>query len=183
MEKLFSVDWSELFIPTHSLAEMFVRGTIMYVALFLIFRFLMRRQAGSIGIADILVVVVIADAAQNAFAKEYHSVVEGIVLIVTIVFWDFIIDWASYGVPALGKILQPRPLPLIKDGALIRRNMRQELITVEELQSQLRKQGIERIDDVKDAYMEGDGEISFLQKKAPDSGKPRPRNQRKPGAK
>ena len=183
MDKLFSVDWAELFIPTHSLAEMFVRGTIMYVALFLIFRFLMRREAGSIGIADILVVVVIADAAQNAFAKEYHSVVEGIVLVVTIVLWDFIIDWASYRVPALGKILQPRPLPLIKDGVLIRRNMRQELITVEELQSQLRKQGIERIDDVKAAYMEGDGEISVLPREAPDSGKTRPRSRSKPGAK
>jgi uncharacterized membrane protein YcaP (DUF421 family) len=182
MEKLVHVEWAELFVPTHSLGEMFVRGTIMYVALFLIFRFLMKRQAGSIGIADVLVVVVIADAAQNAFAKEYQSVTEGLVLVGTIVFWDFMIDWISYRVPALGKILQPNPLPLIKDGALMRRNMRQELMTIDELQSQLRKQGISNVSEVEAAYMESDGEISVIPREAPEAGKKRP-PRKKPGAK
>jgi uncharacterized membrane protein YcaP (DUF421 family) len=182
MDNLIHVDWAELFVPTHSLAEMFVRGTIMYVALFLIFRFLMKRQAGSIGIADVLVVVVIADAAQNAFAKEYRSVTEGLVLVGTIVFWDFMIDWISYRIPALGKILQPKPLPLIKGGALVRRNMRQEFMTVDELQSQLRKQGISNVSDVKAAYMESDGEISVIPRDTPDAGNRRPAR-KKPGAK
>jgi uncharacterized membrane protein YcaP (DUF421 family) len=162
---------------------MFVRGTLMYVALFLIFRFVMKRQTGLIGIADILVVVVIADAAQNAFAKEYQSVVEGIVLVCTIVFWDFVINWTSYHVPALGKILQPRPIPLIRNGAVIRRNLRQELMTMDELESQLRKQGIDRIADVKSAHMEDDGEISVIAKDK-DEPRKRPSGKRKaPGAK
>ncbi len=183
MDKLFSVDWAALFIPTHSLAEMFVRGTIMYLALFLIFRFVMKREAGAIGIADVLVVVVIADAAQNAFSKEYQSVVEGIVLVCTIVFWDFAINWTSYHVPAIGKILQPKPIPLIKNGAVIRRNLRQELMTMDELESQLRKQGIERIADVKAAHMEDDGEISVVPKEEAEPRK-RPSGKRtKAGAK
>ena len=90
MEKLLQVDWAGLFIPTHSVAEMVVRGTLMYLALFLILRFLMKRQGGSIGIADLLVIIIIADAAQNAFAKEYSSVTEGVVLVLTIIFWDFL---------------------------------------------------------------------------------------------
>ena len=145
MEKLLWIEWQELVVPTHSLAEMVVRGTAMYLALFLILRFAMKRQAGSVGIADILVIVVIADAAQNAFAKEYQSISEGLVLVGTIVFWDFFIDWAGYRFPSLGRILQPAPLPLIKNGSMIRRNMRQEYISVDELKSQLRKEGVDDI--------------------------------------
>jgi uncharacterized membrane protein YcaP (DUF421 family) len=164
MEKILEVKWDELFVPYHSLAEMFVRGTIMYLALFLILRFLMKRQAGSIGIADILVIVIIADAAQNAFAKEYRSITEGIVLIVTIVGWDFTIDWLSYRFPRLQRFVQPPPLLLIKDGNMILRNMRREYITVEELESQLRLQGVDHIQDVRTACMEGDGQISVVKK-------------------
>ena len=164
MDKFLKVDWGELFIPYHSVAEMLVRGTIMYLALFLILRFLMKRQAGSIGIADILVIVIIADAAQNAFAKEYRSITEGIVLVLTIVGWDFVIDWISYRFPQIQRLLQPPPLLLIKDGSMILRNMRREYITVEELESQLRLQGVEDIKDVRIACMEGDGQISVVKR-------------------
>ena len=59
--------------PEHSLVEIFLRGTIMYILLFTILRFFMKRQSGVIGIADLLVIVLIADAAQNAMANEYKS--------------------------------------------------------------------------------------------------------------
>jgi len=162
MDRIIRVDWAELFIPTHSVAEMIVRGTLMYLALFVILRFVMKRQAGTIGIADILVIVVIADAAQNAFSREYQSVTEGVVLVLTIVFWDFVIDWTAYRFPAFGKLMEPPPLPLVKDGRIVRRNLRQELMTVEELKSQLRKQGVEDIGEVRDAFMESDGQITAV---------------------
>jgi uncharacterized membrane protein YcaP (DUF421 family) len=164
MEKLLKVEWGELFTPYHSIAEMLVRGTLMYIALFLILRFLMKRQSGSIGIADILVIVIIADAAQNAFAKEYRSITEGVVLVGTIVFWDFVIDWASYRFPRVQRVLQRPPLPLVKDGKMLLRNMRSEYVTVEELESQLRLQGIDDLADVRNACIEGDGQISVVKR-------------------
>ena len=166
MDRIISVGWAELFIPHHSVFEMLVRGTIMYIALFIILRFLMKRQAGSIGIADILVIVIIADAAQNAFAKEYRSVTEGIVLVVTIVFWDFMIDWLSYRFPKFQQIAQPPPLQLVKDGKMLLRNMRREYITVDELKSQLRLQGVDDLEDVRQACMEGDGQISVVKRES-----------------
>jgi uncharacterized membrane protein YcaP (DUF421 family) len=164
MEKLIEVDWAGIFVPTHSLAEMVVRGSLMYIALFLILRFVMKRQTGSVGIADILVIVVIADAAQNAFSKQYQSFGEGVVLVATIVFWDFVIDWLSYTYKPFGKLMQPPPLALIKNGKLLRRNMRQEFITLDELKSQLRREGVEDIADVKAALIEADGAISVIKK-------------------
>ena len=56
MDQLFQVDWNSIFVPTVSLAEMFVRGTLIYLLLFFILRFL-RRETGAIGIADLLVIV------------------------------------------------------------------------------------------------------------------------------
>jgi uncharacterized membrane protein YcaP (DUF421 family) len=164
MDKLFEVDWPALFIPTHSLAEMIVRGTLMYLGLFCILRFVMKRQTGSLGTADILLIVVIADAAQNAFSKQYQSIGEGIVLVATIVFWDFFIDWLTYKVPALGDILEPPPIALIRNGRMIRRNMRQEMISAEEIKAQLRQHGVEQIADVKIAYIESDGAVSVVRR-------------------
>ena len=137
MDHIWHIDWHLLFVPNTSLAEVMIRGTIIYLLLFFLMRFL-RREAGQIGIADVLIVVVIADAAQNGMAGPYNSITEGVVLIVTITFWDFTLDWLAYHVPAFGKLIHPAPLPLIVDGHLLLRNLRRELITEDELCSRLR---------------------------------------------
>lgn len=60
----------------------------------------LRREAGSIGISDLVVVVLIADAAQNAMAAEYRSLTEGAILVATIALWiTFRIGWASGCLP------------------------------------------------------------------------------------
>jgi uncharacterized membrane protein YcaP (DUF421 family) len=156
------VDWAAMFVPEHSLLEIAVRGTIMYIVLFTILRFFMKRQSGVIGIADLLVIVLIADAAQNAMANEYKSIPEGVLLVLTIVFWNFAIDWLGYHIPLIQRFTRPPPLQLIKDGQFLRRNMRQEMVTVEELMSQLRQQGIDDPAQVKKAFIEGDGQISVI---------------------
>src|SRR6185295_1838550 len=155
----------ELFVPTHSLAEMVLRGTIMYLSLFLILRFVMPRRSSTIGIADILVIVVIADAAQNGFAREYQSVTEGFVLILTIIAWDFAIDWATFHYPAISRLLDPTPVQLISNGKILRRNLRREYVTQEELDGYLRKAGVANVEEVESAHMEADGDISVVKRK------------------
>ncbi|MET0625237.1 MAG: YetF domain-containing protein [Pyrinomonadaceae bacterium] len=166
MESIFRIDWNEVFVPTVSLAEIVLRGTFVYLMLFFVLRVL-RREAGALGISDLLVVVLIADAAQNAMSSDYKSITEGAVLVGTIVAWDFFLDWLGYRFPAVQRLLRPAPLPLVKDGRMIRRNMRKEMITTEELMSQLREQGVESVEEVKVCRLEGDGHISVIKK---DSG-------------
>ncbi|CAN5594462.1 hypothetical protein BH10ACI3_BH10ACI3_06420 [soil metagenome] len=88
MDKIFAIDWHSMFVPTESLLEILIRGTIMYLAMYFLLR-IFRRQAGSVGIADLLVIVVIADAAQNGMAGDSKSITEAVILITTIVLWDF----------------------------------------------------------------------------------------------
>jgi uncharacterized membrane protein YcaP (DUF421 family) len=162
-DKLFRVDWQTAFVPDASLLEMFLRGSVMYWVMFALLR-IFRRQAGSIGIADLLVIVVIADAAQNGMAGDSKSITESIVLVCTIVFWDYIFDWLGYKSKFFERILEPRRLKLIEDGRYLRVNMRKELITVDELARQLREQGIKDVSRVEAGYLESDGHFSFIRK-------------------
>lgn len=164
VDSLFAVDWAQIFKPDTSPLEIFVRGSIVYLALFSLLRFVLRREAGTVGMSDLLVVVLIADAAQNAMAGNYNSVPDGILLVATIVFWSFALEWLGYHVPWIGRIVHPPPLPLVRDGRLLRQNMRRELITEEELMSQLRQQGVEDLAMVRTACMEGDGRISVIKR-------------------
>jgi uncharacterized membrane protein YcaP (DUF421 family) len=171
---LILVDWKAVFVPTVSIAEIILRGSIIYLVLFGFLR-LVRREAGGLGIADVLVVVLIADASQNAMASDYKSITEGVVLVGTIFFWDYILDYLVFRFPRIRRLLMPSPLPLIKDGQMLRRNMRQELMTVEELKSHLREQGIEDIAAVKKCFMESDGQISVIKKNSDGETEPKPK--------
>jgi uncharacterized membrane protein YcaP (DUF421 family) len=165
MDTILHIDWKAVFVPTVSVLEIVVRGTFVYLLLFFVLRVL-RREAGALGISDLLVVVLIADAAQNAMASEYKSVTEGAVLVGTIVAWDYTLDWLGFRFPVVQKLLRPAPLPLVKDGQMLRRNMRKEMITTEELLALLREQGVEHLAEVKKCCLEGDGQISVIKNEA-----------------
>lgn len=157
-------DWQAIFVPQHSILEAILRGSIMYVAIFVLLRVVLRRQEGGIGTSDILVVVLIAEVAGNAIAPTEMSVVEGIVLVATILFWSFAIEWAQYRFPRFERLVRNRKLKLIENGRLLHRNMRREFITTRELMAQLREKGHEDCSRVKAAYMEDDGAISIIEK-------------------
>jgi uncharacterized membrane protein YcaP (DUF421 family) len=162
MAHLFSVDWYTLLTPDVSIAESFVRGSFVYLLLFALLRFLPNRHIGAVGITDLLVVVLVANAVQNALANDYKSLVGGLVLVLTIFFWSYALNWLSYRFPKIQQILRSRTLPLIQDGRLQWQNMREEMITEAELQSILRLQGVDTLAAVKNARMEADGRISVV---------------------
>lgn len=164
MDKLWQIDWHAVFVPTVSPLEMIFRGTLVYLLLFGVLR-LLRREAGGLGIADVLVIVIIADAAQNAMSSDYKSITEGAILVGTILFWDYTLDYLGYRFPRFQRLIRSPPLLLIKDGQMLRKNMREEMITEEELLSQLRQQGMDSAAGVKKCYLEGDGRISVIKGK------------------
>jgi uncharacterized membrane protein YcaP (DUF421 family) len=156
------IDWSKVFLPEVALLEIIVRGTVVYFALFILLRITPRRQAGTLGVADLLVVVLIADAVQNALIGETNSVIDGILVVMVILFWSYLLDWLSYHVRLIEKLVHEPALVLIENGKVVRRNMRRELITMDELNEAMREEGIEDLEHVKKAYMESDGSISFI---------------------
>ena len=162
MAGLWTIDWHGLFVPQTSLLEIVLRGTLMYLALFLILRLVLKRESSGLGVTDLLVVVLIAEAAQNALVANYRSVPEGVLLVGTIIFWSWLLNWLGYHFPLLERLVHPPPLVLVEHGRLLRRNMRRELVTETELMSVLREQGVSDLAQVRVACMEGDGSISVV---------------------
>jgi uncharacterized membrane protein YcaP (DUF421 family) len=113
---------------------------------------------------DLIFVLLIAEAAAHAMG-EYTSVADGIVMVATFMGWNYLINALSYRVPFIERLVSSPPLQVIKDGKLLRRNMRREFLTEEELMSHLREEGIGDVKEVKSAHIEGDGKISVISKR------------------
>ena len=77
MRAFESVSWNEVFVPSVPLLEIFIRGTFGNFGIFLLLRLVLKREAGNLAMNDLLVVVLIADAAQNAMTADYKSVPDG----------------------------------------------------------------------------------------------------------
>jgi len=159
---LAPVDWAEVLLPTQSVLELVVRASAMYLIVFALLRLVLRRHTGGLGTSDLLVVVLVAEVAGNGVSGESFSVVGGAISVGTVLLWTYAIEWLQYHVPVLERIVREPKLKLIADGKLLRRNMRAELITFEELMTQLREQGLEDFSQVEAAYVEADGTISIL---------------------
>lgn len=153
---------SQLFAPSLPPQEIILRGTVVYLSLFALLRMMFRREAGTLNLPDLLMIVLVADASQNAMAGQYRSITDGLLLVGTIAFWNFLLDWLGFRFPFLRRLILPPPLLLIQNGVLQRRNMRRELVTLDELMMQLREAGIEDPSRVRKAYMEGDGRFSIF---------------------
>lgn len=158
-----------IFALSVPLLEMFLRGSATYLALLAMMRVVGQREAGGLGITDVLLVVLVAQAAAVGLHGNATSVADGAVLVATILFWSIVVDALAYRWPRLGRLIKAQPRLLIKNGELNLRVMRRELMTHEEVQAQLRLHGLDDPADVERAYLEPNGLISIIRR---DHGEP-----------
>lgn len=142
--------------------ELVLRASLTFPVLMLLLRIVGQREEGGLGITDLLLVVLVADAASTGMTGDASTAGDGFVLVVTLLVWSVLFDALSYRFPRLGRILKARPRALIRDGELNRSVMRRELMTRDEVMSQLRLHGIEDLADVRRAYLEPNGTVSVL---------------------
>ena len=158
------MDWAWLVDFKVPAWELILRGSAMYWALFLIFRLVLRRDVGAVGVADVLFVVLVADASQNAMTGGYTSVAEGAVLVATLIGWNLLLDWMAFRFAWAHRLVEPRPLLLIRRGRVQHKHLRAEMITLAELRGHLRQHGVESFDEVESAWFESDGQFSVIKR-------------------
>lgn len=139
-----------------------IRGTLTYWFCFVYLRFF-RRGTGQLNITDLLLITLIADAAQNSMAGEYGSITEGAILVGTLIFWDGFLDFLGYKSLLIRRFTVAEPLLLVKDGVPVHENLKSQYIDEKELLSILRQNGIDDIKNVKKCYLESSGNISVIQ--------------------
>jgi uncharacterized membrane protein YcaP (DUF421 family) len=161
MPAWLNLDWNKIFVPSNPVLETIVRGSLMYLALFALLR-VFRRQTGTLGPADLLVLLLVADAAQNGMADDYKSITDGLILVVTIMGWEYVLDWLAFRSPKFKKWIEREPLVLIQGGNIQRGNLKSELMTEDDLLSQLRQKGVAEPHQVEVCMLEGDGHVSVI---------------------
>ena len=161
---ILGFDIGAAIVPDVSLLETVVRGVVVYLSIFVLLRVILRGRTSAVTVSDLLVLVLIADAAQNAMASDYLSITNGIVLVATIVLTSLTMDWLAFRFESMRRFVHPEHKPLVIDGRVLRKTLNDELITEGELLTQLRLNGVEEVTEVKAAYLEGIGEISVIKR-------------------
>ena len=151
----------EILRPELPLWEIGLRGSIAWLGLVLVVRIVPKRNTGHISPNDMLVLVVIGALAADAVSGGSTSTGDLLLMIVVVLLWGYILDILEYRVPAFRRLMRPSQALLVENGRMLRRNMRRELVTEDEIKATLRKAGICDLSEVASAHLEADGEISL----------------------
>ncbi|WP_298652472.1 YetF domain-containing protein [uncultured Proteiniphilum sp.] len=160
--KFLPENWQDVFIPEYPLVELIVRGIILYFFILFMLRILTRRTTGELTAMDLVFILLLTEAAAHSLG-DYTTVGDGIVMLIIFLLCNHGVNQLTYHSKFFQRIFEHPPLLIIKEGNLNLRNMRKELLTKDELMTHLRENGIENISDIKKAFVEGDGNISFVQ--------------------
>lgn len=152
-------DWAGMFRLETPILELVIRGVVVYLLLLLLIRVVGQREAGGLGITDVLIIVLLAQAVGGGLTGDSESITDA-VLVTTILLCSVVVDAAAYRLSWFSVLTKARPRVLIREGELNHRVLRREFMTIEEVRSQLRLHGIEDIREVRCAYLEPNGMIS-----------------------
>lgn len=155
--------WADLVRLETPLFELIFRGSAMYFGILVLLRLMPRRTGAEFSPMDLVFVLLITEAATHSLG-DYSSVTDGILMVVIFMAWDYATSSLSYHFPQVERLFIAPPIRVVRDGRMLRRNMRAEFLTEGELLASLREQGIDDISEVKSAFIEGEGEITVIAK-------------------
>jgi uncharacterized membrane protein YcaP (DUF421 family) len=144
--------------------EFIVRATVVYLVVMALLRLGGKRQVGQMGMAQLVALLLISNAVQNAMNGNDGSITGGIILASVIMVWSYVFELVTSRSKRWENIIQGRPTLLIRSGKLLPEALRRERLSVSELRSALRKQGIHEMSCIDQAILESDGYISVRKK-------------------
>ncbi len=155
---------AHLLVPETSVVGLVVRAAVVYVFLVLALRVAGRRELAQLTSFDLVLLLVISNAVQNSINAGDNSLGGGLVSAVVLVLLNWIVGYATWRWRGVERVVQGRPLRVVSDGKVHVGALRHELLTLAELRSALRKQGIARIGDCRAVILEPDGTLSAVRR-------------------
>jgi uncharacterized membrane protein YcaP (DUF421 family) len=147
--------------------EIILRTAVIYVVVLLLLRVAGKRELGQMSPVDLVVILVIANAVQNAMTGGDNSLIGGVIAATTLVAVNTAFAKVAHRVPYLERLFESQPTQLVKAGKLIKPNLERENVELDELMMAAREHGIDDLAKVDSAYLERDGSISIIPKDAP----------------
>lgn len=162
------------------LGEIVLRTSVVYLLVVVGLRLLGKRELGQMSAFDLVLLLTLSNAVQNAMTGPDTSLTGGLVSAATLLALDRIFVFLSLRSPRLRHVFRGEPTLLIHDGQLLPDHLKRESIDEEEVDQALREHGIEDIRRVRSAILEVDGSISIVLEDAPVMHTPKRRWARRP---
>jgi uncharacterized membrane protein YcaP (DUF421 family) len=135
---------------------------VIYVLVVVGMRLLGTRELGRLNVYDFVLVVVVANAAQNALVGGDNTLGGGLVSALTLLLMNWLVTWLLDRFPWLERHVVGEPVVLVSDGQAQGERMRREGVTCDELMAALREHGVTTLGEVRLAVLEVDGDISVV---------------------
>jgi uncharacterized membrane protein YcaP (DUF421 family) len=142
--------------------QIVVRTVAVYLVVLVGLRIFGKRQLGQMSIGDLVMILLIANAVQNAMVGADTSLGGGLVAAGTLLVLNLVVVRAISRSHLGERLFQGEPTLLVKDGEYLPRNIRHEGLATEEVDMAIREHGIADTSGVRVAYLEPDGTISVV---------------------
>ena len=158
----------------HTLLDIAIRTSVVYLTLLIGLRLTGQRQLGQMSSFDLVLLLIISNAVQNAMVGPDTSLVGGLVAAAVLIVWHQVIDRVRRYSRRASRVIAGEGIMLINNGTVLAEHLVRAGLTMDELLQALREHGVGRLADVRLAVLEPDGAISVIRF---DDLKPEARNQ------
>lgn len=148
--------------------DIVARAAIMFTFLYVLLRMMGKRELGQLTPFELVVMIVLGDLIQQGVTHNDFSVTGAILATSTFAFLAIAMSWITYMFPRAERLLDGEPRVVIRDGKLLKENLRRDRITEREVESEMRLAGIASMEQVAWAILEPQGKISFIKQDDPD---------------
>jgi uncharacterized membrane protein YcaP (DUF421 family) len=135
----------------------------IYLLIVFCLRITGKKGLSEMSVTDLVFIMLLSESF-DVITGEDNKVLGAIVSIATLTIVNYGLDWATFKSKRLRKILDGVPVVIIRNGKVISRNMKKEMLTMDNVKEALRGNGIRNISEVSLGILEEDGEISIISK-------------------
>ena len=157
--------WHDLLVPDISVLEKILRTIVVYVFLVVGLRLAGKRELAQLNPFDLVVLLVLSNAVQNAIIGNDNSVAGGLIGAVTLLVLNWIVVRFLYDHRKLDEVVEGHEDVLIEGGQVNMESLRHELINLSQLETAARKQGFDSLAEIDKAVLQPGGTLVFLRKK------------------
>jgi uncharacterized membrane protein YcaP (DUF421 family) len=153
-----------MFQPTANLFEVLLRVLLVYGGLALLVRITRKKELGQLAPMDFLAMLLLSETVSPALTAGDTSVTTGLVAAISLLGLTYLVDWLTFRSTAAARLLYGHAKVLVRDGHVVEDVRDQEKLSLEEIQSAVRREGIDDLLKVKLAFIETNRRISVIPK-------------------
>ena len=156
---------SDLFALAMPWWEFILRAVIVYVVVLVMVRLAGKRTLGQFTPFDMLLLVLLGNAVQNALLGQDTSLGGGLLLALTLISLNYFVGWITTRSPAVERVIEGEPVVLARHGHVLQKVLQRELVSKADFAKAMRDAGCDDVEEVDLALLETNGHITIILKK------------------